>query len=299
MLKYAMLFWSVMSERFLKFIPSKASMEFAIKYKNAFILLLIIAERARRFNGDPDGLKIGQCHLGNHKNYGMTEKEYRYAKKILIENGLIKIVLTNRTRKNKKRRIFFNSENFENGATDGATELTTTGTIVELCNSEVWDINSEVCNQQKGDRKGVLGATEGRLKGDKQEREESKEREEEEKKEYARTDSRPRSKDILNFNFDLGAFEGIAEKDLADWKLMYPHLDLQVETLKAAQWLKSNPSKSKKKNWRRYLTGWFQRGNDSAENKKAYKAAVAAPGADRRTKDVEGNPVENQYAGKF
>ena len=85
---------------------------------------------------------------------------------------------------------------------------------------------------------------------------------------------------------------------MTDWRLMYPHLDLKVEILKAAQWIKNNPTKGKKKLWRKYLTGWLQRGNDLAENKKAYKAATVQ-GVDRRTKDMQGNPVENQYAGKF
>lgn len=156
-----------MAERFIKFIPSESAMKFAIKYKNAFILLLVIAESARRTNGSPDGLTVGQCHLGNHKNYGMTEKEYRYAKQVLVDQGLIKIVVTNRTRKKGKQtqKLFEQA----NGATERATEPTTTGTLVELCNSDVWDINSDASNQQKGDRNGDPGATEGRLKGDKQE----------------------------------------------------------------------------------------------------------------------------------
>ena len=176
-----------MAERFLKFIPSEAAIEFAIKYKNAFVLLMIIAERARRENGHPDGLTIGQCHLGNHKSYGMTDKEYRYAKKILVEQGLIKIVVTNRTRKKAEQTKKLFETTF--GATDGATEPTTTGTLVELCNSEVWDINSDNGNDTKGDRKGDRGATEGRLKGDKQEGIRKKKKEEE--KEITPTPSLP------------------------------------------------------------------------------------------------------------
>lgn len=161
-----------MSERFLKFIPSEEAIQFAIKYKNAFVLLLIIANQARRTEGASDGLKMGQCHIGNHKNYGMSEKEYRYAKEILIKNGLIKIVLTSRTRKKAK-----NIENpifGSNGANAGANEPTTTATLVELCNSAVWDINYDIYKhskcERKGERKGESRANEGRTKGDKQER---------------------------------------------------------------------------------------------------------------------------------
>lgn len=283
-----------MAERFLKFIPSAAAMKLAIYHKNAFILLLIIAERARRCNGDPDGLTIGQCHLGNHKSYGMTEKEYRYAKQILVNNGLIKIVETCRTRKKgPTHSLFLKSQNV---ATERATRVTTKGTLVELCNSMVWDINSDTQNHPKGDRKGESRATEGRPKGEEQEREEGISNDIQEK---AQTAARLRSKDVLSFDFVKWEFSGIAEKDIADWKVMYPHINLQVETLKAAQWLKNNQSKSSKKSFRKYLTGWFGRANDSIENKKAYRSAAGSTGQDRRTKDIHGNPVDSPHDGKF
>lgn len=290
-----------MAERFLKFIPSEAAIKFAIKYKNAFVLLMIIAESARRTNGDPDGLTIGQCHLGSHPKYGMTEKEYRYAKQVLVQHGLIKIVVTNRTRKKseKTQKLSFRQNGATDGATDGATEPTTTGTLVELCNSDVWDINPGTDNQQKGDRKDGEGATQGRLRGDKQE---CKEREEvKEDKNIAQSPKKaPRSKDSLSFDFTSWKFTGITEGDREDWRKMYPSIDLDVEILKAAHWLKDNPSKSGKTLWRKYLTGWLKRNNEWAENKKAYQSAKpSASVPDRRTKDVDGNPVENQYKGKF
>jgi hypothetical protein len=108
-----------------------------------------------------------------------------------------------------------------------------------------------------------------------------------------------RSKDSLTFNFDKWEFEGISEKDIANWKLMYSHIDIQVETLKAAQWLKNNPSKAGKKNWRKYLTGWYGRSNDSLENKKAYRSAAAGTSQDRRTKDIHGNPIKSRAEGLF
>ncbi len=108
-----------------------------------------------------------------------------------------------------------------------------------------------------------------------------------------------RSKDLLVFNFERMEFEGISEKDIADWKIIFPHIDLQVEILKATQWLKNNPSKSKKSLWRKYLTGWFGRTNDSIENKKAYKAAAQNGSDIRLTKDINGNVADNPYAGKW
>ena len=170
-----------MSDRFLKFIPSDEALYLARKHPKAFILLVFIAERARRENGHPDGLTIGQCHIGDFKSYGLTEKEYRTAKKILVQRNHIKIVETCRSRKKEKdHSLFFNLQNPENRATERATEVTTIGTLVELCSSSIYDINSDIRNQQKGDRKGDRGATEGRPKGEEQEGKRKKKKEKEE-----------------------------------------------------------------------------------------------------------------------
>jgi hypothetical protein len=169
-----------MAERFIKFIPSEEAMYLVRKHSKAFSLLTIIAERARRENGNPDGLTVGQCHLGDYKSYGLTEKEYRNAKKVLVERGHIKIVETCRTRKSKKfSKSTLNLENHEKRATERATRSTTVGTLVELCSLTIYDINSDTDNDRKGDRKGDRGATEGRPKGDEQEGIRKKKKEEE------------------------------------------------------------------------------------------------------------------------
>lgn len=169
-----------MAERFIKFIPSEEALHLARKHKNAFILLMFIANMARRENGHPDGLTVGQCHLGNYKSYGLTEKEYRTAKKVLVDRGHIKIIETCRTRKNEKNsKSTLNLQNCKKTANERATRVTTTGTLVELCDTTIYDINSEVDNHLKGDRKGDRGATEGRPKGDEQEGIRKKKKEEE------------------------------------------------------------------------------------------------------------------------
>ena len=273
--KCAILLWSAMCERFLKFIPSEEAFWLMQHKPNAFRLLAYIANTARRTHGHPDGLTIGQCHLQHWNIYGFTEQEYRTAKKILVDRKHIKIIETNRTRQKS------------------TTGTTTASTLVELCSTTNYDINPEDINDRINDR----ATTEQRLSNDKQEGIRNIKKEEEEN--IAQTASRLRSKDSFFFDFEKFEFQGITDKQMADWALMYPHIDLKVETLKAAQWLKNNPSKSRKKNWGKYLTGWFGRSNDSIENKKAFKAASGGQGADRRTKDAEGNPVDNQYKGKF
>jgi len=90
---------------------------------------------------------------------------------------------------------------------------------------------------------------------------------------HAQPAARLRPKDALSFNFSTHQFEGISQEDRNSWNAIYPHLNLDTEIAKATEWLKSNPSKSDKKLWRKYLTGWFQRANDAIENKKAFKVA--------------------------
>lgn len=299
MKKSATLLWGAMSESFVRSIRSPESFFLACKHPNAFVLLHFIAHRARRENGNPDGLKIGQCHIGDYKEYGLTEKEYRTAKKILVQRNHIKIIETCRSRKKEKdHSLYFDSQNVKKEATERATVSTTIGTLVELCSSTVYDINPDLNNQQKGDRNDDRGATEGRPKGDEQEgirRFISNDINQED----ARRAERPRSKDSLSFDFEKWEFIGFGEKDLADWKAMYPHIDVPTEIIKSISWLKSNPTKSGKTLWRKFLTGWLQRANDGVENKKAFRTAFGGTNQDRRTKDIHGNPVESPHTGRF
>jgi hypothetical protein len=58
-------------------------------------------------------------------------------------------------------------------------------------------------------------------------------------------------------------WEGITDADRAEWATAYPAADLAVEIAKATQWLKANPKKAKKSNWRAWLTTvWLNRCQD-------------------------------------
>ncbi len=130
----AILLWCVMAERFIKFIPSEEAMWLLKNKHHAFRLLTIIAESARRYEGAPDGLKVGECFIGGHKNYGMSEQNYRTAKDVLEKRQHIEIVETSRTRKK---------------STNG---VTTEGTKVKILSSSIWDINSEEGNERINER---------------------------------------------------------------------------------------------------------------------------------------------------
>jgi hypothetical protein len=271
-----------MCERFLKFIPSEEAFWLMKRKPNAFYLLSQVANTARRYNGGPDGLTVGQCHLKASYKYEMTEGQYRAAKKILTSRKHLKILETNRTRKKS------------------TTGTTTDSTLVELCSTTVYDINSESNDNRNNDRT----TTERQLNDNKQERRRRDISKDISNKEDALRDgahpaSPIRSRDLLFFDFEKWEFVGITDIDMANWKIMYPHIDLHVETLKATQWLKNNPSRNNKKQWRKYLTGWYGRSNDSIENKKAFRNASGSNGQDRRTKDIHGNPVDSPHDGRF
>ena len=92
----------------------------------AFVLLTVIARRAKR-EADPIlGLEVGECFLGDYRNYGMSEAQYRLRKIKLEKWGLVSTRTTNR------------------------------GTIAKLVNKRVYDINektnSEPNNTQQTDR---------------------------------------------------------------------------------------------------------------------------------------------------
>lgn len=134
-----------MSKGFIQLSRSEKVEWLILNHPNAFLLLTIIALRARRISGSPDGFEIGECHIGDYKSCGIeTEKKYRTAKERLISLRAIKIVETCRNR---------------------ATGRATYGTKVKLLNSEIYEINAE----HEGDRKGDRRATEGRPEGDEQE----------------------------------------------------------------------------------------------------------------------------------
>jgi len=127
-----------MCQKYIKFIRGQEA-NFLISKPFVFALLALIAERARRVNGLPDGLEIGECYVGDHKAFGASRKQYRTALEFLIMRKHVEKIETCRNRKKS------------------ATGTTTIGTKVKLISSTVWDINPE----DDGHRKGHRGATEG------------------------------------------------------------------------------------------------------------------------------------------
>jgi hypothetical protein len=128
------------SERFIKFIPSEKSEWLLLNHPNAFLLLSLIAMRARRKSGHIDGLKIGEALIGDYESCGLTRDKYRTALDVLIRHKFVEKVETCRTRKPIKS---FNFHDFAIKTKSLPTAITTVGTKVKLLDSGVWDINLE------------------------------------------------------------------------------------------------------------------------------------------------------------
>ena len=46
------------------------------------------------------------------------------------------------------------------------------------------------------------------------------------------------------------------------WAAAYPATVLDTELIRASEWLKANPTKARKSNWRRFLVSWLTRSQD-------------------------------------
>jgi len=77
----------------------------------------------------------------------------------------------------------------------------------------------------------------------------------------------------------IGGFKNITDQDRQDWATAYPACTVDVQLAQMCQWLKANPAKAHKSQWRRFITGWLarsqERGGDVASNRTTPGAPVS------------------------
>jgi len=73
--------------------------------------------------------------------------------------------------------------------------------------------------------------------------------------------SRSPAKPSVSWSADAG-WEGITDADRSEWAAAYPGAVLDQELAKATAWLRANPKRCGKRNWRRFVVGWLQRCQD-------------------------------------
>jgi hypothetical protein len=110
----------------------------AMNHPTAFILLYFIARRARRCNGYQDGLMSGDALISSTDfEPKISRQNFRTAINKLVKFGYVKIV-------SNGKKLFVDRKS--------TIKVTITGMIVNLCNTTIWDINSEDANQQSNQR---------------------------------------------------------------------------------------------------------------------------------------------------
>lgn len=70
----------------------------------------------------------------------------------------------------------------------------------------------------------------------------------------------------------------------SDFGRAFPGCNFELQLSKADAWLKANPTKSHRSNWRRFITGWFSRCQDRGGDGKG-ATTNAAPKAEKRLLD--------------
>ena len=73
--------------------------------------------------------------------------------------------------------------------------------------------------------------------------------------------SRSRAKSAVSWSEESG-WQGITDGDRQEWAAAYPGVVLDQELAKATAWLRANPKRCGKRNWRGFLVGWFGRCQD-------------------------------------
>ena len=107
-----------MGKGFVQLNRSQDTLEL-IKRPNEFALISVIALRARRTNDfNIHNLRIGEALVGDHQNYGLTERQYRTAKTNLETWGKVTFKATNK------------------------------GTLARLTDTSVYNINIETDDEQ-------------------------------------------------------------------------------------------------------------------------------------------------------
>ena len=115
------------------------------------------------------------------------------------------------------------------------------------------------------------------------------------------TRSRSKPADPLRWSAESG-WEGITDADHADWSRAYPAADLPVEFAKAHEWLKTNPKKAQKSNWRRWLTTvWLSKCQDRGGTHREAARPAATPPVDPAKRrffrsETQQNMTDAEYA---
>jgi hypothetical protein len=107
--------------------------------------------------------------------------------------------------------------------------------------------------------------------------------------------------DAVSWTADAG-WQGITDADRQEWAAAYPACDLAAELAKAHSWLKANPSRAHKSNWRRFFVSWLTRSQDrGGTHREAARSLGSAPPVDQAKRrffrsDAHRSMTDAEYA---
>jgi len=113
--------------------------------------------------------------------------------------------------------------------------------------------------------------------------------------------SRSRAKSLLSWVADAG-WTGITDADRQGWATAYPGAVLDLELAKASEWLKANPKRAGKRNWRAFLVRWLQRCQDKGGTNREPGNRPAGPTPEERSRrrfyrgDAQRSMTDQEYA---
>ena len=70
-------------------------------------------------------------------------------------------------------------------------------------------------------------------------------------------------------------WQGITPADRSEWRSAFPAVDIDAELAGAGLWLKANPHKAKRTNWRKFVVGWLKNAQDRGGTRKASREPEA------------------------
>jgi hypothetical protein len=115
------------------------------------------------------------------------------------------------------------------------------------------------------------------------------------------TPSRSRAKSAVSWAADAG-WSGIADADRRGWATAYPGAVLEQELAKASEWLKANPKRAGKRNWRAFLVRWLQRCQDNGGTNRELGNRPTGPTPEERERkrfyrgDAQRSMTDKEYA---
>lgn len=105
--------------------------------------------------------------------------------------------------------------------------------------------------------------------------------------------------DSASISFSNGEFSGITDEDRQRWRQTFPGVDLKQEILKMQAWLDANPSKRPRSRYKAFIVRWLTKAQNDLSWKEVSKSRSQHSPVDRRTKNIDGTPVDSPADGLF